>query len=273
MIENFLNLDKVLFYTKIIVSFSLIVSNIEYLFLINHYKTPSLFNWDIIKLKHRFFSYSIFSGFFNLFSSAKSIAFLLSLRVLLSIAILLNSHLTTLAFIFFLLFITQIIFSLRIPYGQDGSDQAQILIILTLFLLYFNPSNFTNSTIVLFISVQLTFCYIIAGFSKLSSPLWRNGDALVLIFRTNIYGNLTMYHIFSNYPTIKKYSALFIILLECSFPIIFFIPLKFSLIIILLMIIFHFITSITMGLNTFMFSFISFYPSLFYIILTINNIS
>lgn len=116
-----------------------------------------------------------------------------------------------------------------------------------------------------FISGQLLLSYFIAGIRKCLSPVWRNGNALQLIFKTSAYGHPFVYRL----SKINRLSSLLswgVILFEMFFFMILFVDPKFLPLFFLAGFLFHLSNAFFIGLNNFLFAFSATYPVLFYCI-------
>jgi hypothetical protein len=114
--------------------------------------------------------------------------------------------------------------------------------------------------------LELAFCYIVAGASKAASPAWRSGSALPLVFRTRIYGNALIYSTLTKYPLASLLGCWFIIVAECAFSLAYILP-QGGIVILGIMLSFHIVAAITMGLNGFLLAFLAAYPSSIYIVM------
>jgi len=63
-----------------------------------------------------------------------------------------------------------------------------------------------------------------------------------------------------------------IIVFECSFFLVFFIDLKYVMILLAMGVLFHLTNAIVMGLNGFLFAFTAAYPAVFYCVLTAQDL-
>lgn len=72
---------------------------------------------------------------------------------------------------------------------------------------------------------QLTISYFIAGFSKMLSPIWRNGEAVSAVMNTFSYGHPAAARIATNYPSFSFVLCWVIMLSESLFPMALLLPL------------------------------------------------
>src|SRR5208337_1533905 len=114
-----------------------------------------------------------------------------------------------------------------------------------------------------FVAAQSGLSYIIAGTSKLSSTAWRDGTALTGIFSTDIYGCQPIYKLLVRHPAISRFAAWSF---ECSFVGLCLLGPRCAVLAIALGVLFHLGTAVSMGLNTFLASFIAAYPAVWFVV-------
>jgi hypothetical protein len=124
--------------------------------------------------------------------------------------------------------------------------------------------SLSESIALLFIAVQTTLSYFVAGISKLVSREWRNGTAIVGIFATEAYGHDWIFRLLERIPSLKLPGAWAVILFETLFPIAL-LPNDWLLVgMLAITITFHVFNAIFMGLNNFLVAFPATYPAIIY---------
>ncbi len=147
--------------------------------------------------------------------------------------------------------------------SKDGADQLRMITLLTFSLCFLLDNSIGKLVTLVFLGLQVLLGYTTSGIAKLTSPYWRKGNVLHLIFGTYSYGVPKISNTLKKRPKLERllsHSAIFIML---AVPISFFIPNPIVLYIALFSIFsFHFATAIIMGLNDFLFTFPLAYPGI-----------
>ena len=81
----------------------------------------------------------------------------------------------------------QCVSHIRLLIGMDGSDQMQTVIWASLFLYCLPLTDTARTMVVGFIGLQLILSYVVSGWAKAISRVWRSGAAVALITRTATY--------------------------------------------------------------------------------------
>lgn len=219
-------------------------------------KWHDLMDWEVLQLRHPFFTR--YFGTKNLQNTGfiKCTAWIC---VSCSLAVLLLDQQLLLIPSLLLILLGLIIFFTRSPYGMDGSDQVLFLLSVCLLFIYIKPTETIIKIAFTFISLQLVFSYFISGYGKLISKEWRNGQALIGVMGSEIYGNEMLYHFFKSSKLISIVVSWLIILFEIMFFTSFFLNPYVFISFLFAGILFHFSNAVFMGLNTFFLSFVTCY--------------
>jgi len=113
----------------------------------------------------------------------------------------------------------------------------------------------------LLIAGQLVISYFFAGLSKLLSPHWRRGQAIVGVMGTHSYGHAFGARVASRSATFSVCLCWLIILTETLFPLAIATPQEVLLFTLAAFFLFHVANAYFMGLNTFVWAFAAAYPS------------
>ncbi|MBR8829857.1 MAG: hypothetical protein N5P05_001186 [Chroococcopsis gigantea SAG 12.99] len=264
-----------LHYTFISLAFVFVLFSAEYIvaFYNGSMDKYSLMDWEICSLRTGW----LFTGWrvkiFNILYTSQIFVLIMIVRAM--IALLLAFYFDT---SFKLLLVTLLLFmsfitNIRHVHGRDGADELVIIELSGLFVYYIagisSPLRWSG---LLFIVAQVTLSYLVSGVAKLISPTWRSGDAIIKIFATRIYGK-PQFIPFLSHRLITLSLAWFTILWETTFPIIWVAPFSFGLLWIIAGVMFHLGTAYVMGLNTFLFTFLSSYPIILWMLLDANFIA
>jgi hypothetical protein len=150
------------------------------------------------------------------------------------------------------------------PFGLDGSDQMATIIFVNLALARLLPTSLASSAFLWVIALQGCLAYFTAGFAKLVSVPWRSGDAIAGISATRIYGPGIARLILADRPVLSVLLCWSVILTECVFPLCLVVPRPLALLMLAGGTLFHLAAGVTMGLNTFFWSFVATYPAIFW---------
>lgn len=155
--------------------------------------------------------------------------------------------------------------SRRTRFGGDGSDQMDMAIAAGVTImsvgLVFNDKDVALSGI-LAIGGQATLAYFVAGASKLASPVWHEGNALLGVMKTQSYGHAFAVDFAETRPRFCKFVCWTTIITEMLFPLVLFAPTGLAIAGLLCFAAFHFSNAYFMGLNAFVWSFLATYPSI-----------
>ncbi len=155
--------------------------------------------------------------------------------------------------------------NVRSNYGLDGSDHFAFINYAVAMLEKLFPNDREAREYALaFIAFQSCLSYFTSGSVKLTSPVWRNGDALTGIFRTQTYGDKFLYDLIKDRPGFTKLMAWSVMLAEAGFPLVLLMPKPIARLFFLSGMLFHVSNAKFMGLNRFFWSFVATYPAVSY---------
>ncbi len=187
-----------------------------------------------------------------------------------------------------LLFLSQVAVMLwwRGPFN-GGSDYMTLQVLLSLSLCsIFRSHPMVIRGVLFFTGIQVLFSYVVAGWVKIKSEDWRNGQALEAFLQQSIYRPLILTEVLRKRPRIGFAASWGIMLWELSFAVLFF-PIGAPTIGVGVMssfnmtvetkiyvclfyigtaIVFHFVNFILFGLNRFFLAWLSALPALAYLV-------
>jgi hypothetical protein len=149
-------------------------------------------------------------------------------------------------------------------HGFDGSDQMHTIIWSGLLLFLASASDSLKDLALGFIAAQLILAYVTSGIAKLLSPLWRSGNAVGLIVRTESYGNEAASGLIQRLRLSAPLSWATMVL-EIVGPFSALMGPRATMGFILSGVAFHLGNAIVMGLNSFVWSFIACFPAVYYV--------
>jgi hypothetical protein len=267
---NFLDPDKVLRLILLIINFQVVISSLEALVNIKIYRPGQLFSWVYIKRANKLLTLNpLFEKTFNTLFDYPNIIFFTAIK--LSLSILLVIFLCTgkpIHLLVLTITIMSVLTGLRNTYGTDGSDQLTNIIMLTICIAMLPGLSGSGKTIAIcFIAFQAELSYVTSGAYKFISPGWKNGDYLRDILSTASYGNKYAKKFFDSIPISYIIGSFCIIFGELLFGLCFLFPPDLCLVTLAIGILFHFSVALIMGLNTFLWAFVSTYPAIYFITL------
>jgi hypothetical protein len=115
-----------------------------------------------------------------------------------------------------------------------------------------------------FIAAQACLSYFVAGASKLREPTWRSGLAIPVIASTLMWGNGQRAAVLSAHRRVAFALCWVTMTAECAFPLTLAVPLQVTIGLLACAAVFHIMTAIEMGLNSFVWAFGSTYPAIIY---------
>jgi len=146
------------------------------------------------------------------------------------------------------------------PYN-GGADRMSLLILICLCGIHIAPTKEWQEVALGYLAVQLMLSYFISGWVKVINPEWRNGQALVDVFRFSAYPVSESLRGWSNHPQLLLMMSWLIIVFELVFPL----SIVFGDILIIALVIaaiFHFMNACLFGLNRFFWIWLAAYPSI-----------
>ena len=258
-----ITLEDAFFSSMILCSLGLLISSIENLFCLKTFSSSGILSWKTCALVTKWTRMKIFNSIF----SEKTFHLFLYFNFLISLLFFTLSCFKILSVsVFILQFLVFILFAFRTFYGLDGAYHMNLVVLLAgLLMALFGIHSDVGTACLWFVSGQLILSYLIAGVRKLFSPIWQSGQAIKLIFGTEAYGNHVVYTIVEKSRFICLILSWSVIIWETLFPIVLFSSMKLVLALLVMGFLFHLMNGIFMGLNNFIFAFVSAYPILWYL--------
>jgi hypothetical protein len=147
---------------------------------------------------------------------------------------------------------------------NGGSDAMTLLILMALSIASFAPQHaLLQSACLLYIGVQASLSYFVAGIAKLKEADWRRGAALPSFVLNTPYGAPAWTRALVSQAQVSALLSWGVIAFECLFPLSWADP-RVCLGFIALGAAFHVANGLVFGLNRFLFAWAAAYPALFY---------
>jgi hypothetical protein len=258
----------------LIISPQLLISSLEALYNHSIYKKGQLLSWAYVKRNKKIFTLnpSVEKISDLLFSYPNSL-FLIAAKLMLTVAMIffvVNQKTFNAGIILTTSF--TILISLRDTYSNNGSDQLTGIILIALSIVALRPnSEIVKYAAIFFIAFQSILSYATSGIYKLINAGWRNGENLRAILSTEVFGNRRIKKLMDKLPNSYILASFTIMFGEIFLSISFLLPPPLCLFVLATGVLFHLSVAIAMGLNTFLWTFVSTYPAIYFISLHYFN--
>lgn len=242
----------------ILMSFSVLISSIEWLSLLRNFDHRGVFSWNVLSLGHSP-SFIIPRSCLDLLMSPQLYGVMLTFRAaaafwcclfplasFIPVAVMLAS---------------QILIHYRCKYGLEGADQMVLIVLVVLFVDSVCRSEAISTLSLIFLAGQSCLSYFIAGIAKCFGSSWRSGIAVRDIFRSRNFGESNVSRLLRSFPVLSVVATYLVLIFECTFPLVFFLPFPYSLVYLALGCGFHVANAWLMGLNLFLWTFLATYPA------------
>jgi hypothetical protein len=242
----------------------LVISSLEYLYTLTDYGEGGLFSWKVLKLTPKVQPF--YHSHLDLLLGKTGFGILIAIRLAASVALLIQPDTGATVVFLALIAASSLVVVFRNPVGNDGSDQMNSIICLTLLATFLFKGAGIGPLGLYFICFQVVISYETAGIAKLISPKWNRGMAIYEIMNTESYGSRTISRWLGNLP--PGYTLVFnwnIIVFECLYFLVIFFPYPWYLVFMCWGLLFHLYNAVCMGLNGFFWAFLACYPAIIYV--------
>ncbi|HEY3755836.1 MAG TPA: hypothetical protein VGL42_06780 [Opitutaceae bacterium] len=226
-----------------------------------------LVSWEIGSLRMPFMSVGRWGRFWDFWQRSPVFHGLLWLRVAVFATGLLApaamvTHPGAIALSWWLLFL----FNRRNHLGQDGADHMLLIIFFAATVASVWQTRATIVLALVLVSFQSALSYVTAGVAKVTAAGWRDGTFLGSVLGTNIYGMAAVGAILRESPVLSAVLSWVLMLWEITFPLAWVVPWPYGAVWVAGGLIFHAITAVVMGLNSFLPAFVAAYPAILYLL-------
>ena len=158
-----------------------------------------------------------------------------------------------------------LLLTLRCPEGNDGSDQMSLIILLVSLLAEVIHTPIAYSTALIFIAAQAALSYGTSGFLKIRQTGWKNGDFVTQILATSSFGNRKLMRLFQAHRPLRKYCGRFVAYGDCVLALGALLPPLACSLVLMFGLSLHIGIARILGLNTFIWAFVSTYPAIIFV--------
>lgn len=154
----------------------------------------------------------------------------------------------------------------RNRYGTDGSDQVSFLVQTTAAVARAAERRPPVVDACLwFAGLQSVLSYATSGWTKVTSPTWRSGQALPGVMRTRSYGEPRTWRLLNAHPAAGRAMSIAVLTLESAFPVVLVAKGRVAPLMVSAVGGFHLANAGVMGLGRFLTSFGSMHPAVLYV--------
>jgi len=152
---------------------------------------------------------------------------------------------------------------------NGGSDAMLLIVMVALGLARGAPGSRAAEAGLAYAAVQLVLSYFVAGIAKLPDPAWRSGRAVTDLVRLPHYRAPAWAIAALSRASVARTAAWSMLAFECSFPLAFVHP-SVCTGLMICGVGFHLVTAIVLGLNRFLWTWLTAYPALLYWVDRVN---
>lgn len=258
-------IDTIFTLMIIICAIGWLISTMEYMVVAEQF-VSGVYSWDIARVRPVPSVMRIPTGILDHWFNTYDIRWLLLVRLILLVSLValpISSPWHWAGCISLLS--VEFIFYWRRLFGDDGSDQMNLQILLVFCLtLPFIDNQLLKSIGLVYVTIQLTLSYFVAGVAKLCGLDWRDGTAITKIFSTSCYGNERFVRMLTRFCGLSKMLAWSVIAFEVLFPLTLCFGSSGAIVGMVVAGSFHLMAAITMGLNSFVWAFFAAFPAYYY---------
>lgn len=258
--------EIIMILTLILALVRVVVNASETLAIGSEFQDSGVYSWAFRRARYRWTASSLFAKPLDLALRAPAYLWLSALQV--------GCALTLLPMIFIrqsavlpllaIVLAIELLSSLRNgAYGAEGSDLMELIVLTALTVYNLTSDPVARMAVLWFIALQAMLAYCTSGVVKLQSRHWRSGAAIRSILSTQNYGARTLNDILRKAPGLARFVCWGVILFECTFPLIVFFGPTPTLVLLGCGAFFHLTIAASMGLNAFVWSFVSTYPAIY----------
>jgi len=249
-----------------ILSLSLIISSAESFAGVKIYKTSGWLSWHRLKYDRPVFRHPLVAPFLNWLFPHPKVLILITSRLICSVwllvAVVANWNY---AGLIISLTLINILFSLRNAFSNNGADQLTNVILIAAVVASIGAANETIVVYSLFfIALQTSIAYFTSGINKVNRN-WLNGVYLKDVLSTAMFGNPMVLRKFRKMKHAFWSCSLLMIFGELLLAFCMFFPSTACVYILAGGFVFHLTVAYIMGFNTFLFTFLSTYPAIYFV--------
>ena len=249
----------------ILLAVQVIISTAELIRIYPAYRDEGLFSWKVQR-SSRSLSVKVKKYRLDVLCKYPNVLVLLALRILSGIAIPVLIYLNySLVIPLAVITFTNLIFQVRNNQSNDGSDQMATICFIAVMLAAIINTELSWSIALIFIAAQSSLAYGISGILKMTKKEWHNGESVLRVLKTSSYGNKKGLEWALDYHWLAKAFGMLVIYGDTLLAFSFALPPYVCGGVLIFGVCLHIGIGRVMGLNTFLWSYVSTYPAIFYV--------
>jgi hypothetical protein len=158
-----------------------------------------------------------------------------------------------------------LLFTLRCPEGNDGSDQMSLIILLVSSLAEVIHTPVAYVTALIFIAAQSALSYGTSGFLKVQQAGWRNGVFVTEILATSSFGSRQLSRLFQAHPLSRMWCGRLVAYGDCTLALAALLPPLACSLVLIFGLSLHIGIARILGLNSFLWAFVATYPAIIFV--------
>ena len=258
------NFDSIFFATRALCGIAVVQTTLEYFSIRREFEPSGLFAWRIISTRGKPFKTSFLNSLRDSIAGTNMTLVLLARGVAGILLLLPGLSDSWVAIAAVVSVMTGILTSYRTVLGGDGSDQMMVIVLAGIIGISIIPeTSIIRNAGLWFVAGQAALSYFTAGFAKLFSSQWREGQAVGAILCSASYGRPSIGKVVLRYRTLGMMLCWSVVLFEVAFPAALFLPWPYLWGFMIAGASFHLGTALLMGLNTFLWAFLATYPAIY----------
>ena len=164
-----------------------------------------------------------------------------------------------------MLVVTNTLFTVRNPVANDGGDQLGQLILIACTLAEIFQSPVAFSACLIFLAAQSALAYATSGWLKAPHRGWWNGQFLLKIMSTSFAGDRSLWLFLTAHRRLARVAGAVVVVADCALGFAALLPPPVCLLVLGLGVLLHLGIARVMGLNTFVWTFVATYPSVWFV--------
>ena len=160
----------------------------------------------------------------------------------------------------------------RLGYAVDASDRMLTVVLVAVVAYHLASGPLGRDAALWFVGAQAVLAYTTAGWSKLTSPRWRSGEALAGILTSQVFGRPLVGTMLRRHPRLARAVSWTVIAVECSAPVAVVGGARTTLLFVGLAAVLHLGIAWVMRLNHFVWAFAATYPGMLHLAATMDSV-
>ena len=157
--------------STLLVCMGLVIGSLELIWTRSQFRAGRIHDWAVLRTVYPWAVCGRRASLATMLFRYPSVLILLSMELLLALLLIANPLPDWSWLSAGLLCVIVALEHLRSPYGLDGSDQMQVVVLGGLFVFYAAPNDLIRQAALWFIAAEAMLAYFTSGYAKLISPI------------------------------------------------------------------------------------------------------